>query len=142
MKELINAINAVVEFGLHPNIPSDDKELTLERNLVKIFSLYYDLTIESDDADYPDFEKEMFPNVRENLTSNFPLYFEVSNLIDDVCGFPSDDLPEIVYDLLEAKWRIENNSLADGLFYFQLHFYSHTQRHILRLLCYMKEKNG
>jgi hypothetical protein len=34
------------------------------------------------------------------------------------------------------------NSLADGLWYFELSFYSHTQQHILDLLNYMKQKNG
>ncbi|WP_165850743.1 hypothetical protein [Chryseobacterium sp. 5_R23647] len=51
-------------------------------------------------------------------------------------------MSDIILDLSEIKWRIENNSLADGLWYFQLIFAGHTQQHILDLLNFMKQKNG
>ena len=50
-------------------------------------------------------------------------------------------LTDIITDLFEIKWRLENNSLADGLWYFELIFKGHTQLHILDLLNYMKQKN-
>ena len=57
-------------------------------------------------------------------------------------GYAVDDLSDIILDLLEVKWRIENNNLADGIWYFKLIFQSHTQQHIINLLRFMKEKNG
>lgn len=40
---------------------------------------------------------------------------------------------------MNAKRRIENNSLANGLWFFELTFNSHTQQHILDLLNYIKQ---
>lgn len=40
MKELIPTINEIVRFGLEANSPIPNKELVLERNLVKIYELY------------------------------------------------------------------------------------------------------
>ena len=67
---------------------------------------------------------------------------DIDNLKDDAIGDAIDDLTDIIIDLSEIKWRIENNSLADGLWFFELIFYAHTQQHILDLLNYMKQKNG
>ena len=61
---------------------------------------------------------------------------------DITTGDAIDDLSDIVYDLLEIKWRIQNNSLQDGLQFFELIFRCHTQQHILDLLNFMKSKNG
>lgn len=55
-------------------------------------------------------------------------------------GDATDDLTDIILDLLQIKWRIENNSPNDGLWYFQLIFASHTQQHIIDLLNYLKQR--
>ncbi|KUJ53355.1 hypothetical protein [Chryseobacterium sp. JAH] len=55
-------------------------------------------------------------------------------------GDAIDDLSDIILDLLQIKWRIENNSPDDGLWYFQLVFSSHTQQHIIDLLSYRKQR--
>jgi hypothetical protein len=67
---------------------------------------------------------------------------DVHNTKDNAIGDAIDDLCDIILDLLEIKWRIDNNSMADGLWYFEFIFKSHTQQHILDLLNYMKQKNG
>jgi hypothetical protein len=69
-------------------------------------------------------------------------YNDIDNLKECGIGDAIDDLTDIINDLLEIKWRIENNSLADGFWYFELIFKEHTQQHILDLLNYMKQKNG
>lgn len=50
-------------------------------------------------------------------------------LKDNAIGDAIDDLSDIIIDLLEIKGRIENNSLADGIWFFEL-------------LNFMKQKNG
>lgn len=47
-------------------------------------------------------------------------------------------MTDIIYDLLEVKWRIEHNSLKDGLWYFKFIFQEHTKQHILDLLNFMQ----
>ncbi|WP_159471927.1 hypothetical protein [Chryseobacterium sp. 18068] len=68
--------------------------------------------------------------------------YNIDNIQYNVVSDAVDDLSDIILDLSEIKWRIENNSLADGLWYFQLIFAGHTQQHILDLLNFMKQKNG
>ena len=151
MTELIPTINEIVKYGLQPNLTVTDKEKLLERHLVKIYDLYFDIEYKFDETDYPDFDKTQFPDIIQNVTSNFKDFGfyktildinDIDNLKDNSIGDAIDDLSDIIADLLEIKWRIENNSLADGLWFFELIFYSHTQQHILDLLNFMKQKNG
>ena len=151
MTELIPTINEIVKYGLQPNLTEADKEQKLERNLVKLYSLYFDIEYTFDETDYPDFDAPEYSDIRKNVESNFKdfgLYktflnvHHIDNTEDNAMGDAVDDLANIVRDCLEIKWRIENNSLADGLWFFKLTFYSHTQQHILGLLNFMKHKNG
>jgi len=132
-------------------LTTTDKEKELEKNLVKIYSLYFDIEFQFDETDYSDFDKTEYADIRKNVTSNFKDFSfyktvldinDIDNLKDNEIGDALDDLTDIILDLLEIKWRIENNSLADGLWFFELTFYSHTQQHIIDLLKYMKQKNG
>ncbi|MCA0237776.1 MAG: DUF5063 domain-containing protein [Bacteroidetes bacterium] len=151
MTELIPTINEIVKYGLHPNLTVTDKERLLERHLVKIYDLYFDIDYKFDETDFPDFDKSQLPDIRQNVASNFKDFGfyktileinDIDNLKDGAIGDAIDDLSDIIIDLLEIKWRIEINSLADGLWFFQLTFYGHTQQHILNLLNFMKQKNG
>ena len=153
MKELIEIIDEITKFGLRPNIKIEDKERDLEKNLVKLYSKYFEISYEFDDTDYDDFDKKkLFPNVIENVKSNFKdfgwynmilepekVYAEPKNAIG--IGDAIDDLSDIIYDLLEVKWRNDNNSESDAWYFFELIFYAHTQQHLLDLLNYMKNKN-
>ena len=151
MTKLIPTINEIVKYGLQPNLTVTDKEELLERNLVKIYDLYFDIKYVFDETDFPDFDKSQYTNIRQNVKSNFKDYGlyktnlnikDINDLKDNVIGEAIDDLTDIIFDLLEIKWRIENNSLADGLWFFKLTFFTHTQQHILDLLNYMKQKNS
>ncbi len=151
MTELITTINEIVKYGIQPNLTVTDKEKLLERHLVKIYDLYFDIEYKYDETDFPDFDKSQLPDIRQNVSSNFKDFGfykkildinDIDNLKGNAIGDAIDDLSDIITDLLEIKWRIENNSLADGLWYFQLIIYGHTQQHILDLLNFMKQKNG
>jgi hypothetical protein len=121
----------------------------LEKDLIKIYSLYFQINYEFDNADFPNFDASQLPNIKQNLKSNFSdfgLYKtaldidDIDNLNDNAIVEAIDDLADITFDLLEIKWRIESNSLNDGLWYFDLIFPSHTQQHILNLLNYLKQR--
>ena len=151
MTELNETIDNIVKFGLQPNLSVPDRDKALERGLVKIYSLYFHINYQFDDREYPDFNESDWPDIRRNVETNFTDfgfyktvldYNDIDNLKECGIGDAIDDLTDIIADLLEIKWRIENNSLADGLWYFELIFYSHTQQHILNLLNYLKQKNG
>jgi hypothetical protein len=150
MKNLIPTIDAIIKYGLQPNLDEVDKEKVLERNLVKIYDLYFDIDFEFDGQDYPEFDRSLHAEVRQNVQLNFTDFGyyrtvidinDISSLNDDFAiGDAIDDLSDIILDLMEVKWRYENNSEADGLWFFQFIFNSHTQQHILDLLQYLKNK--
>lgn len=151
MTELIPTINEIVKYGLQPNLNVIDKEKLLEKDLVKIYNLYFDIEYKFDETEYPSFDRGKLPNIRQNIENNFKDFGfyktildinDIDNLKDNAVGDAIDDLNDITLDLLEIKWRIENNSLADGLWYFQFIFHAHTQQHILDLLNYLKQRNG
>ena len=151
MTALIPTINEIVKYGLQANLTVTDKEKLLERNLVKIYNLYFDIDYKFDETAFPDFDKSQLPDIRQNVESNFKNYGfyktildidDIDNLKESAIGDAIDDLTDIITDLLEIKWRFENNSLADGLWFFEFTFYSHTQQHILDLLNFMKKQNG
>jgi hypothetical protein len=148
MEELIIIIDEIVKYGLNPNLDIANKEILLEKHLVKIYSLYFEILNENNNIDYPSFDKSQLPNIRQNIESNFKnfgFYKAVTNINDiynmDECvlGDAIDDLVDITLDLLQVKWRIENNSLNNGLWYFKFIFQAHTQQHILGLLNFMTQ---
>jgi hypothetical protein len=59
---------------------------------------------------------------------------DVDNIQYNEIGDAIDDLTDLITDLIEIKWNIENYSLADELWCFELNFYSHTLQHIIDLL--------
>lgn len=152
MTDLIPTINDIINFGLHTNLALDNKERLLEKALVKIYSLSFEIIYEFDEAKYPDYvEIITCADIRQNVISNFKDYgfyksvidsSNLDNLESNVIGDAIDDLTDIISDLLEVKWRIENNSMADGLWYFDLIFYSHTKQHIIGLLDYINQRNS
>jgi len=136
---------------LHPNLELENKERDLEQNLIELYSKYFEINFEFDESDYEDFDGKLYPDVVKNVRSNFPdfgIYHSILNSekatedAENAMGHAVDDLSDIIYDILEIKWRIENNSMADGLWFFELTFYSHTQKHLIDLLNFMKSKNG
>ena len=151
MKDLIQILDEITKYGLEANLALVNKEEDLERFLVALYAQYFTIQFKFDDQDYADFDRSMFPNVVENVKKNFPdfgWYHSILNcyeILQDAeigAGDAIDDLSDIIYDVLEIKWRLEHNSLADGLWFFEFIFNSHTQQHIIDLLNYLKAKNG
>lgn len=122
----------------------------LEVSLVEIYNFYFEVESVFDATDYPYFDNSMPPDIKANLISNIPKfgwYKTVSDITnfdnkDDILtGDAIDDLSDIIIDLLETKWRIENNSYNDGIWLFNLDFETHTKQHILDLLNYTTQVN-
>jgi len=150
LQQLIPTINEIIKFGLQPNLKlsKDTRNTLLEKSLINIYSLYFNIEYVFDNTEFAVFNKEELLQIRQNVESNFTdfgLYKKninkLNETLDERIGDAIDDLTDIIKDLLQIKWRIENNSLADGLWYFQFIFYNHTQQHILDLLNYMKQQN-
>jgi hypothetical protein len=150
MNKLIPVINEIIKYGLQPNLTVVDRDTLLEKNLIKIYSLYFEIQYVFDGKKYLQFDRTKYPKIIQNIQSNFKEFgfYKIIIDINDIdnknsgmgLGDAVDDLADIILDLLEVKWRIENNSLNDGLWFFEFIFLNHMQQHILDLLNYMKQK--
>lgn len=149
MTELISTIDEIIKYGLQPNLNNPDRDLLLVKHLIAIYKLYFEVEYQPDHTKYSDFDKSKLPDIRKNVESNFTGFGyyktvidinDMTNYTDVGLGDAIDDLNDIILDLVEVKWRIENNSLDNGLYYFKLIFPFHTQQHILDLLNYMKQR--
>lgn len=145
--KLIYTIDQIIKFGLEPDltINKNDRDLFFEKSLITIYSLYFDINYEYDNTDYSEYNKHKYADIRKNVESNFPDFgfYNIALDLMDTCakdntaiGDAIDDLSDIILDLLQIKWRIENNSSDDGLWYFQFIFSGHIQQHIIDLLNY------
>lgn len=149
MKELIQSINQIIKYALKSNIAELEKEQNLEKNLIIIYKLYFEFEYNFDEVKYSEFDITKFLNIEDNIKSNFPTIGFYNTFIDltkvpttesnCALGDAFDDLFDIIKDLLEIKWRLENNSYDDGIWYFKFIFKNHTKQHILGLLHYLNE---
>jgi hypothetical protein len=150
-KQLIQTINQIAKFGLEQNIEisKDERNLLLERSLISIYSLYFEIQYEYDNTDFEEYDDIKYVNMRKNIESNFPDFgyytialdlMDINNKDNMAIGDAIDDLSDIILDLLQIKWRMENNSQNNGLWYFELIFPGHTQQHIIDLLKYLKQQ--
>ncbi len=150
-KQLIQTINQIVKFGLEQNIEisRDERNLVMEKSLISIYSLYFEIQYEYDNTHFEEYDDIKYVNIRKNIESNFPDFgyytialdlMDINNKDNMAIGDAIDDLSDIILDLLEIKWRMENNSQNNGLWYFELIFSGHTQQHIIDLLKYLKQQ--
>ena len=148
MKELLDQINEISKYGLIKNFDEKNKELNLEKNLVKIYNSYFEIEYVFDEKKYPEFDNTELLKIRENIESNFPNFgyykipneiAEIENESENLIGDSVDDLSDIILDLQEIKWRAKNTSENDSKWFFKLIFESHTKNHIINLLNYLKE---
>jgi hypothetical protein len=149
VNRLIHLINRITEFGTNPSVELDDKVSELRKLLVEIYSAYLNLNVEFDENDYDEEPNFEYKNLRKNVTHNFPdfgLYHvtydsHISNKKADLTmGDSIDDLTDIIKDLLAVKWQIENTSEMNGIWEFDFSMRTHTERHLVNLLKYIKDK--
>ena len=152
MKELIESINEIVKYGLESNISELEKVQNLEKNLIIFYKLYFEFEDKFDETEYSEFDSSKFLNIEENIKSNFPTIGFYNTFIDltkvpttesnCALGDAFDDLLDIIKDILEIKWRLENNSYDNGIWFFKFIFKKHTKQHILGLLNYLNESES
>lgn len=155
MKETINLIERVTEFATNPEVKSKNKILELKQLLVSIYAKYLDLEESFDSNDYVDDFDFPYENLKENIEKNFPSFGwynllldchkikykngEVLPEVDLVLGDPIDDITDILKDLLEVKWRFDNNSEDDAIWNFKFIMKHHSEQHLVHLLKFLKD---
>ncbi len=149
MSELRKLIDKITEFGINPKVELTDKTDVLKKLLVGIYSEFLNMEFEFDETDYeeePDFD---YNEIKENVKSNFPSFGWYSMVLDlnkmqpDVeigIGDALDDLTDIIKDLLVVKWKMNNTSKMDALWEFEFSMRTHSEKHLIDLLKFIKEK--
>lgn len=151
MSKLKNLIDRIVEFGTNEKLVSENKELEIQKLLVAIYSEYLQLETEFDDAVYEEPIRLDYDGIRSIVTFHFPGFswyysvwesHEINRKADITSEDSIDDLTDIIKDLIEVQWRIENNSEKDGLYQFEFLMKNHSEQHLVNLLKYLKDRNG
>lgn len=151
MSDLKSVLDELTYFGITPNVEYSDKLGRLKLLLVNLYAHYLEVSFEHDENDYNKSPEFKYNEIRPIVESNFPgLGFyhslfgshDVSHDADVVMGDGIDDLTDIIKDMLDVKWRFENTSNNNALWYFELHMRSHSEQHLIDLLKYLKDLGG
>ena len=127
-----------------------DKTEVLKKLLVGIYSEFLNVEFEFDETDYDKEPSFDYNEINENVKFNFPDFDWYSMVLDSNKMEPNieigigdelDDLTDIIKDLLEVKWRMENTSEKDAIWHFELLMRTHSEQHLVDLLKRLKERN-
>jgi hypothetical protein len=143
IKQTIDEFLSLVEKGCGS---TEKNEAKLKLVLDKLALAQYFATYEFDSKDYADAPRKTDEELQKLVTTQFPNYgyYNVAeNVTKDVgegitnVGDAIDDILDIAKDLYETKWRWENNSPEDGLWFFKNNFQSHWNEHLRGLQIYL-----
>jgi len=145
-EELVPLIDEIIKYGMRSDFNSKKNIYELEKALAVLYSFYLSNDFFGDDVEYPDFEKQNFSFVEENVNLNFPSfgdykYFNNPNslneTIDILYGNAKNDLVEVIFDLLQVKFNFQNYGDIAGENIFEVLFSINTRKKILNLLNYL-----
>ena len=148
MSELRKLINQITEFGINPKVELIDKTNVLKKLLVEIYSEFLKATFEFDETDYEEEPNFDYDKIKENVKSNFPdldWYSKVLDLnkmepnVEIGIGDATDDLTDLIKDLLVVKWKMDNTSEMDALWEFEFSMRTHSEQHLIDLIKFIKE---
>lgn len=148
MSKLKKLIDRIVEFGTNEKLESINKTLEIQRLLVGIYAEYLNVETEFDETDYEEPLNLDYDGIRSIVTEHFPDFgwyhsvYESPKINEDAeltTADSIDDLTDIIKDLIEVQWRLENNSKKDGLYQFEFLMKHHSEQHLVNILKYLKE---
>lgn len=150
MSKLKKLIDRIVEFGTNEKLQSENKTLEIQRLLVGIYAEYLNVETEFDETDYEEPINLDYDGMRSIVTEHFPNFswyhsvWESHKINEDVeltTRDSIDDLTDIINNLIEVQWRLENNSEKDGLYKFEFLMKKHSEQHLVNLIKYIKDLN-
>ena len=149
MSELKKLIDRIVEFGTNEKLESENKTLEIQKLLIGIYAEYLKVETEFDATDYEEPLNLDYDGIKSIVTEHFPDFgwyhcawesHKIGEDADLVTEDSVDDLTDIIKDLMEVQWRLENNSEKDGLYQFEFLMKHHSEQHLVNLLKYLKDK--
>ena len=134
---------------VNSEMPSDSRELELQKALDKLAVSVHDATGYFDENSYRDPPRKEYPFLREQISPKFPDcgYYNVAHEISEKVAESSvsvgdaiDDICDIAGDLEEVLWRWENTSSDDALWHFRESYGWHWGKHLRDLQLYLHAK--
>ncbi len=149
---LFKTIDQLIEWGTIPKLSIENGELQLKQTLISLYQEYLALNedVPSDDKEYPDPPEFNFEKISNTIRSNFPklgFYQAVLDPFDlekpDNClEDANDDLSDIIKDLMEVQWRLENTSELDAIWYFEFIMRNNSEQRLINLLKFLVDKEN
>ena len=145
--ELLELIEGIVVYGVENQLNPAKSRVRLQKSLLQLYAFYVSADLGLDDEEGKEFDRSAYAYVPENVKQNFPDfgYFKtfrdlhnLGDVQDVVVADAVEILTAIVYDMLETKWRIENNGVYNGFDFFDTCFRTRTQQQVIDLLNYMQ----
>lgn len=150
MNKLTKLIEQITAFGVNPRVDHKDKIFVLRKLLVELYLEFIKLELKlfkSEDVEVPEFS---INEVYENVKSNFPDFGFYSSILDSNKMYPNveigvgdelDDLTDIIKDLLEVKWLMNNSTEHNAIWNFIFLMKNHSEVHLLNLILRLKVRN-
>ena len=151
LSKIEKLINRITEFGINSKVKSDNKELEIQKLLVKIYSEYLNLEADFDDGDFEEEPTFDYDSIKKNIEANFPNFgwyhsvWESHKIIPEAnlaTGDAIDDLTDIIKDFLEVKWCFENTTEKNAKWHFHDLMRIHSEQHLVNFLKYIKDLKG
>ncbi len=119
LSKFTKLIDRIVEFGTNEKLGSENKTIEIQSLLVGIYAEYLKVKTEFDETDYEEPINLDYNGIRNIVTEHFTDFgryhsaWKSHKIIEDVILVTedsTDDLTDIIKDLIEVQWKLENNS--------------------------------
>lgn len=146
MESFLKLLHQIIQYGT-THVVQVNNIVSLKKSLGDLYALYLNLNSNFDEHLYQEVQRLDYAEVYAQVKVNFPRfgdYYQLSELLkpeptpEVVTADSLDDLTDLIIDLSEVAWRLENTSLNDGLWYFNTLMKIHSEAHVLNLLTYLK----
>ena len=150
INKLYSLIDQTIKYGLDSNYSNRKSISSLKKALVEILFFHLDNEFECDDINYPDINRSQYSYIKENLEMNFPDFgnfknfkniSDLTNLEDVLIQNVILDLNDIIIDLIEVKYRLQNNGNFAGTDTFDFLFETGMKNKILNVINYLYNRD-
>lgn len=139
------SVNQFLDFCLYKN-PEEFDLGDLIRELDMLVVSTCQSKFEYDDNDYPEPPDKDYAALREAISRRFPelgFYQTVGSEVSDeenvkvLIGDAVDDLVDIIGDLQDVKWNLENTTINNAKWHFEFSYRSHWGFHLRELQLFL-----
>jgi hypothetical protein len=151
-REIKGAIDDFIDCVEHDGIAPEERLKRLKRCLDHLALLQHDVAYKFDERNFPAAPDAGHDALRKLVSSHFPElgYYNIPSVVTQQIAAAKidvadaiDDVVDITRELYEVRWRWDNTSVDDALWYFQDMYFHHWESHLRGLqLCLQRLLSG